>query len=83
MLPDLTANIERAPIGSAWRHLKSGVLVTVVGHGLLEAECEPAVAYWAETPEPRVLWFRPACEFFDGRFVEVALAVPHEPKETT
>jgi hypothetical protein len=59
-------------IRKAWqpthKHLKSGGLYRVIGHGFIEATVEPATIYEATNG---VVWIRPSKEFNDGRFEPV------------
>lgn len=81
MLPDLTDLIERVPPGTVWKHLKSGSFVEIVGHGLHEADLKPMIAYWHQVDAgTRVMFFRNAVEFLDGRF-ELLVLSPNDPAE--
>lgn len=57
------------PVGSLWKHKKTGHVYVVIGHCQIEATNQPGVLYtpvWA-TSAPTV-WARPTLQFMDGRF---------------
>lgn len=55
-----------------WKHAKSGGLYTILHtNGINEATMESVVVYRAVADGQ--VWVRNSAEFFDGRFVEVAM----------
>lgn len=63
----------QADVRPRWRHLKRGSTYVEIGRGEVQsskpiAEGETLVAYRAHDGR---LWFRPASEFDDGRFVRI------------
>lgn len=67
-----TTALREQAIRKAWqpthKHIKSGGLYRVIGHGFIEATVEPATIYEATNG---VVWIRPSKEFNDGRFEPV------------
>jgi hypothetical protein len=59
---------EAVPVGSKWRHSKSGGDYIAEGVALSEGGQEPVVIY-RSTREGSVAWVRVARDFLDGRFV--------------
>lgn len=57
------------PIGSRWKHLKTGGVYQVLLIGLREEDGTPAVAYRKINTE--LTWFRPVAQFTDGRFERI------------
>jgi hypothetical protein len=51
-----------------WTHKKTGNLYEIVTFAINEAKLEILVIY-SPARDNKVLWSRPAIEFFDGRFV--------------
>lgn len=70
LLQELDAVISKAPVGSEWRHLKSGGVYQVVDFCFLESTASPAIMYGKREPNAPV-WARDAAEFLDGRFVRL------------
>lgn len=66
---EILALTENVPIGTRWRHLKSGNDYMVTGHAIIEATLTPAVIYSRYGQTDR--WCRPGSEFLDGRFENV------------
>lgn len=55
-----------------WQHVKTGGLYRIEDQrALIEADLTPAVAY--RSLFDGQLWVRPAAEFFDGRFRNLAV----------
>lgn len=55
------------PVGSVWRHRKTGTKYVVLHVGMIESGLVPCVVYRLHM-EPGVVWVRPVTEFVDGRF---------------
>ena len=66
------ANTRQAAPMSHWRHGKSGGEYCIRMHVMMAATAEPAVIYYKRFADPLETWCRPAAEFFDGRFVQMA-----------
>ena len=62
---------EHKMIGTAWRHLKTDRVYTIVGVCRIEGNNEPAFLYELEPGE--IVWARPMDEFLDGRFERVSI----------
>ena len=70
----MESKMDWPPIGSQWRHVKSGGVYRVKDLCLIEATLAPAVIYEGSHGyvQGKVLWntwCRPISEFLDGRFV--------------
>lgn len=71
-LADLFKAKETFSQSEIWRHVKSGGLYTIKdNNALIEATLVRAVCY-ASLFDGQV-WVRPAEEFYDGRFVNIAI----------
>lgn len=57
------------PIGTVWRHRKTGHVYTIIGTCRLEATNAPAYLY--RRPEDGITWARDMDEFLDGRFERI------------
>lgn len=58
---DIALNMEHAPVGSRWRHKKTGGEYTIVMHAIIELTLSPSIVYRDE----KNAWVRPALAFFD------------------
>jgi len=80
-LQEISANIspyhDQAPVGSEWRHVRTGGLYIVINHAVTsDDDMTPTVVYAPWTEEGLnhpVVFVRPASEFFDGRFIRWAV----------
>lgn len=84
--PGATKEELREALAKRWRHVKRGSTYVEIGRGFVQTsgpivEGETMVAYRSDATGD--IWFRPATEFDDGRFVEIdaILAKDAEPKE--
>ena len=64
------------PIGSDWKHVKSGGLYSVITYAMIEATLTPAVIYAGGNGYHKdgltwKVWCRPVSEFMDGRFARI------------
>jgi hypothetical protein len=57
-------------LSAIWRHKKTGGYYTHLYNGVLEADLSEVVVYRAH--KDGTVWVRPASEFYDGRFENVA-----------
>ena len=59
--------VQKTPVCSVWRHLKTGNKYSVVGHAMIESTWRPGVIYQRNySTEPLIV--RDEEEFIDGRF---------------
>ena len=59
------------PVGSMWKHVKTGNTYEVTGMCKIEATNTVAVLYRDWSQPQSLPWARPLSEFKDGRFVRV------------
>lgn len=59
----------QVPVGSRWRHLRTGGYYIVTGLAMSEGDLTMLVCYRNVKSDPdTVPWARPAEQFLDGRF---------------
>lgn len=67
---DLLSALSGAPpVGSVWKHAKTGNDYVVTARGIREEDLSPMLAY--RRVDGSLTWFRPVSEFLDGRFQRV------------
>jgi hypothetical protein len=69
-LVELGAKKQEVPVGSLWRHKKTGTIYTIKDIAILEYDLSLVVSY-KELGASKVHWIRPLSEFLDGRFEKV------------
>ena len=69
-LVELGAKKQKVPVGSLWRHKKTGTIYTIKDIAIIESDLSLAVSY-KELGTAKVHWVRPLSEFLDGRFEKV------------
>jgi len=62
-------SVRETPVGSTWKHKRSGKAYTVTGHVMLEATWSPGVVYRGTEHSFDIV--RDADEFTDGRFERI------------
>lgn len=69
-LVELGAKKQEIPVGSLWRHKKTGTIYTIKDIAIIESDLSLAVSY-KELGTSKVHWVCPLSEFLDGRFEKV------------
>lgn len=72
MQRDLAIAMRHAPLGTTWKHARTGGTYKVIGHCVLESNGLAAVIYRDTAGGPP--WARRADEFMDGRFLRLTRA---------
>lgn len=68
---DVHLCVTETPVGSVWRHKKTGDDYRVTGHAMIESTWKPGVIYVRNIRGLSPLIVRDGDEFIDGRFERI------------
>jgi Lar family restriction alleviation protein len=68
---------------SLWRHKKTGGIYCLIIESQLESDPDESMVTYRSVDKPGLIWTRPALEFYDGRFEQLARAASDSKGESS